>query len=118
MRDYQSLQVYRRSDAALQAVYDICDGLPRNYAALASQLRRAAISVRTNIVEGSKRKSPADYAHFLNIAEASAAEARILLKDVIRRGFDKDGKADRLQLEYAEIELMIRGLRKRYEGQG
>jgi four helix bundle protein len=115
MRSHQDLAVFRRSDAALHAVHDICDRIPRNYSALAGQLRRAAMSVRTNIVEGSKRRTNADYAHFLNISEASAEEARIFLKDVIRRRLDRTGRAERLQLEYAEIALMLRALRRRYE---
>jgi len=46
---------------------------------LVMQLRRAAVSVPTNIAEGSKRSSAAEYAHFLNIAEGSLVETEYLL---------------------------------------
>lgn len=50
-----------------------------------SQIRRSASSVPTNIVEGFKRKSQRDFAHFLNIADASLEETKyhlILAKDL------------------------------------
>jgi len=46
---------------------------------LTAQLRRAAVSILANIAEGAKRTHRSDYAHFLNIAEASLAELQCLL---------------------------------------
>jgi four helix bundle protein len=113
MRPHQSLKVFRRSQAALSQVYEVCKQLPiEERYVLSVQLRRAALSAKTNIIEGSKRRTDADFAHFLNIAEASAAEARGLLQDTVRLGFDRTGLADVLQREYAEIELMLRALQK------
>lgn len=79
---------------------------------VSSQLRRAATSVACNIVEGSKRLSPRDFAHFLNIAEGSAAEARFLLEMCrdLRLGASSEVMA--LAQEFSEIERMLFGLRR------
>lgn len=109
MRDYQKYEVFRRSNAAIPLVYDLCDRLPPSERyGIATQLRSAAVSIRSNIVEGAKRQSDLEFARFLNIAEGSAAEARELLKDIVRLGMDTHGAAERLQLEYAQIILMLR----------
>jgi four helix bundle protein len=55
-------------------------GFPKNERyELASQLRRAALSVPTNIAGGSKRAAAKDCAHFLNIAEGSLSETEYLI---------------------------------------
>lgn len=79
---------------------------------LTSQLRRAAVSVSCNIVEGSKRHSGREFARFLEIAEASAAEVRDLIEQCIDVGL-ADASADALAREMAEIGLMLAALRRR-----
>lgn len=54
---------------------------------LQSQVRRAAVSVATNIVEGAGRRHRKEYAHFLNVANGSAFEIRYLLSLVQRLGY-------------------------------
>ena len=55
--------------------------------ASAPELRRPAVSVPTNIVEGSKRQTNPDYARLLNIAEASLAETEYLLLLALDLGY-------------------------------
>src|SRR5260370_4813766 len=72
MKHYSKLRVWERSHRLVLELYRATQGFPvaERYG-LTSQLRRAAVSVPTNIAEGSKRTSHKDFAHFLNIAEGS-----------------------------------------------
>jgi four helix bundle protein len=78
---------------------------------LSTQLRRAAASVPTNIAEGSKRSSPAEYAHFLNIAEGSLVETEYLLFLSRDLGYVSAGAATSILGELDEIERMMSSLR-------
>jgi|ERR1700739_3750412 len=80
MQHYGKLLVWQRSHKLVLALYRSTEAFPvsERYG-LASQLRRAASSVPTNIAEGSKRAAPKDYAHFLNIAEGSQSETEYSL---------------------------------------
>ena len=72
----------------LVEVYRIADRLPtRERYGLASQLRRAAVSVPTNVAEGFARRSRGDFARFLTIAEGSLRELQTLLEVVPLIGY-------------------------------
>jgi four helix bundle protein len=79
-RDPAKLEVFHRSHRLTLDVYQLTDKLPRaERYGLSSQLRRAAASIPTNIVEGCIRRSTREYLRFLDIALGSAAEVRYLL---------------------------------------
>jgi four helix bundle protein len=79
-RDHRKLRVFGMADELVVRVYHLTKRFPVDERfGLRTQLRRAAISVATNIVEGCARTSTREYAHFLNIAFGSAAEAQYLL---------------------------------------
>lgn len=72
---FKDLLVWQRSVELAKAIYQLAAALPKHEAyGLASQLRRAAVSIPSNIAEGSKRGSRKDFRHFLLIASGSAAE--------------------------------------------
>ena len=79
-RNHEKLRVFQLADTLALTVYrhTACFPATERYG-LQSQLRRAAISVATNIVEGCARRSRADYARFLDIALGSATETDYLL---------------------------------------
>jgi four helix bundle protein len=80
MQKFQDLKVWQRSHALVLTVYRLTAKFPAEERfGLVGQLRRAALSVPTNIAEGSKRQSGQEYGRFLNIAKGSLAEAEYLL---------------------------------------
>ena len=69
MKGFRSLIVWQKSHDLALIVYRSTEGFPKSEQfGVTSQLRRAALSIPTNIAEGSGRKSNKEYAHFLNIA--------------------------------------------------
>ena len=85
-RTFQDLLVWRKAHGFVLDVYALTATFPKfETYGLASQMRRAAISIPANIAEGFRRRGKADKARFLNIAEGSVEECRyflILAKDL------------------------------------
>jgi four helix bundle protein len=78
---------------------------------IVSQLRRAAVSVPTNIAEGAKRLHKAEYVRFLNIAEASLAETQYLLLLSHDLGYLSAASFSTRDAEIEEISRMLYRLR-------
>jgi four helix bundle protein len=72
---FERLEAWQLARAFNRSVYRVSRGFPKEEAfALTSQIRRASVSVSSNIAEGSGRNSDADFAHFLEIAYGSLME--------------------------------------------
>lgn len=75
MRDHRRLLAFQLADELVMTVYTLTGAFPRQEQfVLVPQLRRAAISIGANIVEGCARDSRTEYVRFLGIAYASARE--------------------------------------------
>ena len=80
MRDFRKLQVWAISHDLTLRVYELTSQFPREEIyGLTNQIHRACASIPTNIAEGCGRKSPADFARFLQIAMGSASETEYLI---------------------------------------
>lgn len=80
MRNYKNINAFKLADQLTMAIYGLTKKFPQDEQfGLVSQLRRSAVSVAANIVEGSARQSKKDYLHFLYMSRASLAESEYLL---------------------------------------
>jgi four helix bundle protein len=118
VQSFRDLKIWQRGLAIAKAIYAVARGLPvEERFAMANQLRRAAVSVPTNIAEGSRRTHPKDFAHFLNIAEGSAAELESLLVLTVELGYQRAEVIDPLVARLDELRRMIVGFRRALEKQ-
>ena len=116
MMPFRSLKVWQRSHALTLEIYAVSAKFPADERfGLVTQLRRAAVSVPTNIAEGTKRQRKHDYARFLNISEASLAELGYLLFLGRDLGYSDPEITESLLTEVDEISRMLHALRTRVE---
>ena len=86
-RDTRKLQVFQIADRLVLEMYKVTRGLPReDQFEIGRQLRRAALSVPTNLIEGGQRDSTREHRRFVSIALGSAAETHYLLTVAFRLG--------------------------------
>lgn len=75
-KGYKRLKVYQKAHEWVKEIYKITEKFPRSEIfGLASQMRRAAVSVAANIVEGQARSGKKEFKYFLGIANGSLVEA-------------------------------------------
>ena len=80
MKDFRNLKVWDKAHKIVLDIYSVTKMFPKaEIYGLTSQLRRAAVSIPTNIVEGSSRGSDKDFARFIQISIGSASETEYLL---------------------------------------
>ena len=108
---YRKLQVYQQALLQVKSVYEISKRFPSTEQfALTDQIRRAVISIPSNIAEGFGRKNQKEFHRFLLIARGSAMELETQLKICVRVGYLKQEKiTDSLNL-LSEISKIISSL--------
>lgn len=88
VKSYKDLIVWQKAMDLVEMVYQATRTFPQEERyGLTSQLRRAVVSVPSNIAEGHARKSTAEYINFLSIARGSLAEVETQLLIAQRLGY-------------------------------
>jgi four helix bundle protein len=112
------LDVFRIADQLVLEVYRATANFPvaERYG-MQAQVRRAAVSVGTNLVEGCQRPTTKDYLRFVAISLGSASEARYLLDLASRLGFLPDAEQASLEPRYhrlvRSLERLVDSLQRR-----
>lgn len=113
MNNYRELKVWQKSISVVKKVYKLTSILPKEEIfGITSQIRRAAVSISSNIADGSGRSSNADFNHFLSIAIGSSFELETQLIICCELDYLKNEDLDKLIVDIREIQKMIRGLQK------
>ena len=117
MRDPHQLSAFHLADQLAVAVYKHTASIPPDERfGLTMQIRRAAVSIASNIVEGCSRNSQSDYLSFLDIALGSACELEYQLSLALRLGFlheeEHRAVADLAAQTAKTINGLIRALRR------
>lgn len=110
---FEKLRVYQLSKTMVGNIYRALNQFPKeeNFA-LSSQLRRAAISIPSNIAEGSGRVSPKEQLHFVSIAYGSLMEVYCQLQISHDIGYINDETFNDFRFYVDDIGKLLSGLRK------
>jgi len=107
MAHYRELTVWQKSIELVVAVYHYTQAFPElERYGLTSQMRRSAVSIPSNIAEGSRRRGK-DTAHFLKISFGSASELETQLEISKRLDFGKLRERERCESLLSEILRML-----------
>lgn len=107
MAHYRELTVWQKSMDLVTALYRYTATLPSNEQyGLVSQMRRSAVSIPSNIAEGSRRRGK-DLRNFFVIAYASGSELEAQMEICVRLGFGKDAEYEKAEVLLDEVMRML-----------
>lgn len=105
---YRELIVWQKAMNLVEIVYSLSDTFPKSEMyGLSSQMRRCAISIPSNIAEGSKRQTKADFRNFLAIALGSTAELETQTELSKRLKLGTEAQITKIELLADEVTKML-----------
>ena len=111
MGSFRELNVWKKSMELVKEVYSVLDSFPNQEKfALADQIRRAAVSIPSNIAEGSARNSDKEFLQFLYIARGSKAELETQLEIAEMLGYLKRSQLNEILTLSEEVGKMLNKL--------
>lgn len=113
MEKFRKLKVWHKAHKLVLEIYKITDTFPNSERfGLISQMRRAAISIVANIVEGTKRSTFKDKFHFCVISETSLEELKYYIILSYELGYINENTGKNLMEKSREVGKMLNGLKK------
>lgn len=110
-KNYRELLVWQKAMQTVEEIYKVARQLPREETfALSDQMRRAAVSIPSNIAEGNARGTNKETIHFLYIAQGSRAELETQLELCWRIGYIDEELLSLILTQLEEIGRMLSGL--------
>jgi four helix bundle protein len=114
MHNFRELKVWQKARHLVKDIYLLTKDLPdEEKFGLVSQMRRASVSIPSNIAEGTGRRTDKEFARFLDIAIGSAFELETQLMLCLDLNFVANDTFNELELKIQEIEKMISALREK-----
>lgn len=112
MHDFKNLKVWQKAMDIAQATYKLCAQFPdaERYG-LISQMRRAAVSIPSNIAEGAGRNSNGEFRQFLGIAVGSAYELETQFLLAGRLLYLNETEVEPITAQLVELQKMLYGLK-------
>ena len=110
--NFQDLDVYNKAIDLVNSVYSLTKTFPKDEMfGLTGQLRRAAVSIASNISEGSAR-SKKDFSRFIDMARGSVFECVAMLQVAQQQGYVNDGRTADLENALTDLSKMLSGLKR------
>ena len=111
MKSHKDLEVWKRSIELVTLLYEYTKGFPKDEAyGLTGQIRRAAVSIPSNLAEGAARNHSKEFIQFLYIALGSISELETQLIISEKLNYIDQQKSAWLQNELSELRRMMIGL--------
>jgi four helix bundle protein len=116
-RSYRDLLVWQKGIELARRIYDVTSKLPADERfGLISQIRRAAVSVPSNIAEGQARRTTSEFIQFISYAEGSLAELDTHLVLIVELGLLTEAQVSPPSQLVAELRAMLNSLRRKLGG--
>jgi len=111
LKSYGELIAWQKAMDLVQSVYEVVRAFPKEEIyGLTSQLKRAVVSIPSNIAEGQGRKSTREFLHHLSIAYGSLMEVETQILIAVRLGYLNQIVAEQITERTAEVGRLINGL--------
>jgi len=108
MKNFKELKVWQKGIELVALVYTVTTTFPEEEKyGLSAQMRRAAVSIPSNIAEGHLRKTAKDFKQFLSIARGSCAELETQIIIAHKLGFIQDDYVNKLSPKVEELSKMF-----------